>query len=372
MKSDKLFYFILLSFSLTIHAMEYSGSVKSFPQVTKYPNRSSHHEKLQNVFKIQLENAINDQWHLESMLELSSHTETHSRFLKKSPDYRIKDFSPYLKKPENFKSKSTSLETNLNKLNLNYKHQKFDFSFGRQINTFGVSKTISPNDILVPTQINSLDKEDRTGIDSINLKIPLDELSIIESGIVLGKDLDQNNGAIFIRPKLHIEEWDIAFMAMEFKEDRLLGLEVQHPYLEAGWFLETQWVETHEKYLKDFTRTTFGFDYKFSNSFYYSLEYHYNGSSINNTTKMPKDFIFLKNNHYTALTHNYELTPLLISSSQNYYNFKDHSLLTHQKIDYNLTENSYLGMGIYLGLGPKNSEFKNFGTTYYSSIRYYF
>ncbi len=372
MKLDKIILTILFFLFSSIHALEFSGSVKSFPQVSKYRNQNQVRKKWQNSIKINAAEDVNENLHLEGMLELTSFTEIHSRILKDKYSYRIKDVGPYLKKPQQFQTTTTSLETNLNKLNLNYKHSKFDFSLGRQINTFGVSKTISPNDVLVPTQINSLDKEDRTGVDSMNLKIPLDELSMIESGLVFGEDFDQNKGALFIRPKFHIEEWDIALMAMEFKKDRLLGLELQHPFMEAGWFLETQWIETDETYLKDFNRTTLGLDYKFQNSFYYSLEYHYNGSSIKNRTRMPKEFIFLKNYHYLAFTNNYEVTPLLTFSSQNYLNFKDKSILTHLKLDYNLTENSYLGLGTYLGIGNPISEFRNFGSTWYSSIRYYF
>ena len=103
--------------------------------------------------------------------------------------------------------------------------------------------------------------------------------------------------------------------------------------------------------LKDYSRVTSGIDYKFQNSLYLSLEYHYNGSSLGTNLVYPETFIFLRDYHYGIFTTSYELTPLLIMSLQDYSNPKDSSIFSLLKFDYNVTENSYIGLGSYLGLG---------------------
>lgn len=362
----------ILFFNLA-HAEDFSGNLKSYP-ILKDPSTSNEMQKSwQNSFKLQFSHAFPFEIKTEFAYELTALTEKHLPALKSSPNYRYKDLNLYIHEEKDPTKYKTSLAQNLNRLNFSWSQSLLDLTVGRQPIAFGSAKSINPTDVLTPFAINTIDKEDRMGVDAINIKTPINSTSLIEAGFVAGNNLDEDKNAYYLRPKFNFNKFDLSFTAMNFKKRKLYGVDLQHPIWDAGSWIEIGVVDEYNPSLKDFVRVTTGVEYKFQNSLYLSGEYHYNGASIGNIRSNPSDFIFLQNFHYAIITSTYEVTPLLIGSLQAFFNPKDNSVFSSIKVDYNLSENSYLGLGTYSGFGNKSkSEFGRYGKVYYSSLRYYF
>jgi len=350
-----------------------SGNFKSYPMIKDFPQLNHNQNSLTNSTKIQFNEGISDKIKFEMAYELTMVTEKPLPHSTTPLSYRVNDLNVYIHDEKVNQKYRTSLAQNLNRLNINFNTNFGDILIGRMPIAFGVSKSISPNDVLTPIAIQTIDKEERIGIDTLGFKKTLNSSLLLETGIVSGKNFKDEQNAYYIRPKLTIDKLDFTLCAMKFKEKKLLGFELQHPISEAGFWIDYAYIDKSNSPLKDYSRLTSGIDYKFKNSLYLAFEYHFNGSSLERATVYPEEFLYLRNYHYYILTSSYEINPLLLLSAQAYSNPKDNSFFTTLKTDYNLTDNSYLTLGTYQGIGNKmTSEFGSYGKIFYGSYRFYY
>lgn len=364
---------LLLLLTGPAFALEFSGYAKTYP-ILQSPVGGQEDQKIwQNMAKVQIGHVLAYNIRFEGSYELITSTQKH--FLTASPQsaYRYDDLNYYLHDPTDPENYKTSLAQNLNRFNFSTSLPFADVILGRQLITFGASKSLAPTDVLTPFAINTIDKEERSGVDALVLRVPVGDLSSVEVGIVAGEEFKSENSAYYVRPKMNIDQFDISALVMNFRERNLLGFDIQHPISDAGFWFEAAYVDSEDERLKNFVRITTGSDYKFQNSLYLALEYHYNGASLGDRFVYPESFIYVRNYHYFIPTLSYEFTPLLTGSIQTYVNAHDGSLFATPKLEYNWTDNLYAAVGVYAGLGNENtSEFGRYGQTYFSSLRYYY
>lgn len=365
--------FFGLIISIGVSANTFSGNIKSYPILKRIVGRNDSLKTWQNSAKIQYAHDLPFDVKAEVMYEIFATTEKpfpHSNII---PNYRVKDFKPYLHNEMPSTDYKTTLSHNLNRFNVSTAFSLGDVTIGRQPIAFGSAKSINPTDVLAPFSITTIDKEERAGVDAAVFKIPINSLSLIEAGYVGGENFESEKSAIYIRPKFNYEQFDISFTSMRFREINMLGFDLQRPIRDAGFWFESSYIDQTNKRLPDFYRLTTGLDYKFQNSLYLAGEYHFNGAALKNGSLYPLDFIYLRNQNYFIGTSSYELTPLTIASLQSYFSLKDDSNLSSLKVEYNIIENAYIAFGSYLGFGnASRSEFGRYGKIYYSSFRYYF
>ncbi len=371
----KLSNFILISFLIfnNIYAVDFSGHFKLYGIRQDVAGKTANRSSLQGMGKIQAMTELSEKTKAEFAYEVTTLTDKPLPHTSPDSNYRIKDLDFYLHDEKYSKDYKTRLSQNLNLFNISHSFQQLDLNVGRMPIAFGAAKSINPTDVLTPFSFSTIDKEERTGVDTINAKIPINNLSIIEIGVVLGENAKDENNAYYIRPKLNFNEYDVSFTAMHFSEMNLLGFDLQHPINDAGFWIEGAYVDQTNFRVNDFLRFTTGIDYKFQNSIYFATEYHYNGARNNSSTFNPLNFIYLKSNNYFILTSSYEFTPLVIGNLQSYNNMDDKSSFSLFKIDYNVKENYYLTLGTYRSVGDDHStEFGKLGHTYFASMRYYY
>ncbi len=374
-------FFLLLSFFITstFANIEWAGNIKGFGINKDLPTFSKSRNSLQISNKNSLLFSFNDSLKFEAAYELTALHEKPTAHTNTVPSYRIDDFKPYLHDEQTNNQHKTLLLHNLNRLNLNLSSTIGDFILGRTPIAFGSSKSLNPTDVLTPFALNTIDKEERTGVDAIVYKKSLGEISFLEIGTVLGKEFKKDLSAFYLRPRFNYNEYEITLTAMNFKEKNLFGFDLQHPISDAGFWLESAFIDqkSEQRTLtdpkKDFFRLTSGIDYKFQSSLYLSGEYHFNGASGKTSRIRPLDFIYLRDKHYLISTASYEFTALLSGTLQSYYNTHDQSSLNLLKLEYSLTDNSYLSAGSFWSIGNESSsEFGRTGKTHYISARFYY
>lgn len=367
-------YFLLFALNFNIYAFDYQGNVKFYNIFKDLPSTEGLNRYYQLSNKNQVLFELNSEFKFEVGHEVFINIEKPVPHRDEILNYRIIDFKNYLHDSSPSNEYEYLLSHNLNRFNISYSTPLFDFTLGRTPISFGSAKTINPTDFVAPISFNTIDKEERTGVDSLVFKIPINALSLVELGTIWGEDLKNNKSAIYLRPKLNWNENDFSLTLSSFKEKKLIGFDWQRPIDSAGFWLEAAYVDLNARNYQDFLRVTTGVDYKFSNTLYLAGEYHFNGKSqkLPNRT-LPLDFIYLRDRDYFILTSSYEFTPLITGNLQSYYNFKDESTLTMLKADYNFKENFYFSLGIYNGVGDEIfSEFGRLGQTYFLNLRLYY
>ena len=304
--------------------------------------------------------------------------------------YRVTDFDARLYPSENDEVRSFGIFHNLDRLYLSVEADVVDLYVGRQPIAFGSARVVNPTDVLAPYSYETLDTEDRIGIDAVRARVPLGFMGEIDVGYVFGDDFETERSAYFLRAKMYAARTDISLMLMGFRENMLVGVDLARSLGGAGCWLEAAHVfaDGTDFAGRDYFSASVGMDYSFVNNTYVFAEYHFNQAG----TSEPADYlanarraaysegsVYLLGRHYITPGITWEFTPLLFGSLQVLTNLSDQSLYLTPSAEYNVAENMYLSGGAFLGIGdgPESlmdikSEFGIYPDIYHMSFRYYF
>jgi hypothetical protein len=318
-----------------------------------------------------------------------------------TPDttYRIHDFRQRLNTDD---SDNVQALQNLDRLNLSLALGWGDLTIGRQAIAFGSARVINPTDVLAPILFQDINRENRSGVDAVRLRVTTGEMSEIDLGLVLGNGGDLENNAVFLRPKIRVLGTDATFTVMEFRRNLMLGIDLARDIGGATW-----WIEGAHTFAKafdepvpeeDYFRLSLGVQYRLAGDLLATLEYHYSSagtrdpnaclantigaSGISPATAFADGGVYLLGQHYLAPGLAYEFTPLLNGSLSALINLTDGSTYLNGRLGYSLSDDQLLEMGFFCPVGQPGdrqggmlipeSEFSLYPSTIYLGFRCYF
>lgn len=312
-----------------------------------------------------------------------------------SSRYRVADLDSPIYPRTDESVGSVGIYHNLDRASVQFSTDFADFSIGRDAIAWGSARIINPTDIIAPYTYDQLDTEDRVGVDTIRVRIPIGVMGEVDTGYIFGDAFNFDKSAVFLRTQLNAVETDFSILLLEFQRDLLVGFDIARGIGGAGFWLETAYVFTEpfddgSDAWKNYLRTSVGFDYSFGGETYTFIEYHFNGAGTQNPenflTNLEKPAytrggVYLLGVHYLAPGVTHQLTPLISFSGQMLFNLSDPSTWIAPQIAYNVAEDIHLSVGGFISLGkrPKNgdstqlqSEFGNYPNLFFSSFRVYF
>ena len=312
-----------------------------------------------------------------------------------SSRYRVADLDAPIYPRTDESVGSVGIYHNLDRASVQFSTDFADFSIGRDAIAWGSARIINPTDIIAPYTYDQLDTEDRVGVDTIRVRIPIGVMGEVDTGYIFGDAFNFDKSAVFLRTQLNAVETDFSILLLEFQRDLLVGFDIARGIGRAGFWLETAYVFTEpfddsSDAWKNYLRTSVGFDYSFGGETYAFIEYHFNGAGAENpenfltTLEKPaytRGGVYLLGIHYLAPGVTHQLTPLISFSGQMLFNLSDPSTWIAPQIAYNVAEDIHLSVGGFISLGkrPKNgdstqlqSEFGSYPNLFFSSFRVYF
>lgn len=326
-------------------------------------------------------------------------------FIGPSPlEYRAADFRERLVPGPGKEPQSFGLGHNLDRFVLTWKTGAADIFLGRQVVAWGSARMVNPTDVLVPFAFNEPDKEERRGVDSLRVRVPLGMMDEIDLGFLAGRDFEAGKNAFFLRLKTYILKTDVSLLTLAFRRHLLLGVDLARSLGEAGVWCEAAWVRPQafrgesepQEPAGDYVRLSVGLDRNLSRTLYGFVEYHFNGAGrLRPEDAMPllrtpayiDGSVYLFGRHYLALGSVLQVMPLAPLTSIFLLNLNDRSLMLAPSLEINIAENIYLAAGGYLGLGKKpehilgpldipplmlHSEFGAYPDVVFTSFRAYF
>ncbi len=320
-----------------------------------------------------------------------------------SSRYRVADIHSPLYPRKDEQVGSVGIYHNLDRASVQFSTDFADFSIGRDAIAWGSARIINPTDIIAPYTYDQLDTEDRVGVDTFRVRIPIGVMGEVDTGYIVGNKFNLDKSALFLRTQLNAIETDFSILLLEFQRDLLVGFDIARGIGGAGFWIETAYVfpepfvvpqasigsinsDTPNNYL----RTSVGFDYSFGGKTYTFIEYHFNGAGAKKTENLLANLdkpaytrggVHLLGVHYLAPGFTHSLTPLVSFSGQLLFNLFDPSTWIAPQITYNVAEDIHLSIGGFLSIGkrPKNgdstqfqSEFGSYPNLFFSSFRVYF
>jgi len=313
--------------------------------------------------------------------------------------YRAVDLDARLYPSESETPGRFTLSQNLDRASATLLLPVADITIGRQAIAWGSARVLNPTDVLAPFTFETLDTEDRIGIDAVRARIPIGTLSEIDLGYVLGRKARFAESAFFARTTFNTFRTDISLLFMGFRENVLLGFDLARPVGGAGCWLETAYVfsgvfdEENGAVNENYFRATAGVDYSITAKTYGFLEYHFNGAGASTPGDYPSRFedtaytkgsVYLLGRHYLIPGVSYQLHPLVTLTMESLINVTDPSLFLSPSVEYNFAGNVYLSAGTFIGIGSGSvagippypvalqSEFGAYPNIYFASLRYYF
>ena len=359
-------------------------------------------------FRLKLFSRISETLNLDLAYELSSCYQTEQNRNKEgiffntgAVSYRADDVTARVSQKEHGEN-IFYLKQNIDRFYTTLSYDVGDFYVGRQPISFGSGRFVNPTDVLTPFSFDSIDKEERIGVDAIRMKIPFGEMGEVDGGVVFGEDFRSENSALFLNTRFSINKVDYALMVMSFRENLLVGADFQTELLDAGYWLEAAYTfagatggtrSSNEDYL----RISTGLDYNFFSNLYAFIEYHYNGAGENDPksylslagkTAYHEGQVYLLSRHYLSSGATCELTPLTHLMARVILNISDGSMFVSPQLEHSLMEDLYIEAGAFVSIGKKSrfspGDIKNFGmpsaasefglypNLYFISLRYYF
>ena len=313
--------------------------------------------------------------------------------------YRVADLDARLYPPEHDTVGSFALVQNLDRAMVTLRTQRADITVGRQPIAWGSARVINPTDVLAPFTFETLDTEDRIGVDAVRVRVPTGTLSEIDAGYVFGRHFRFENSAFYGRAKFNARKTDFSFLALGFRENLLAGADLAGSVAGAGVWIEAAYVfvdafaGNSAAAKPGYLRATSGIDYNFSSKTYGFVEYHFNGAGAS----LPGDYagrlltpaytegsVYLMGRHYLIPGITYQLTPLVTLMGESLVNLLDPSIFLTPQAEYNVAPNVYLSAGAFIGIGRRpgiprgevpavlQSEFGSYPNIYFGSLRYYF
>ena len=312
-----------------------------------------------------------------------------------SSRYRVADLNSPIYPRTDESVGSVGIYHNLDRASVQFSTDFADFSIGRDAIAWGSARIINPTDIIAPYTYDQLDTEDRVGVDTIRVRIPIGVMGEVDTGYIFGDTFKFDKSAVFLRTQLNAVETDFSMLLLAFQRDLLVGFDIARGIGGAGFWVETAYVFTepftgNADTLNNYLRTSVGFDYSFGGETYAFIEYHFNGAGTqkpeNLLTNLDKPAytrggVYLLGVHYLAPGVTHQLTPLISLSGQMLFNLSDPSTWIAPQIAYNVAEDIHLSVGGFISIGkrPKNgdspqfqSEFGSYPNLFFSSFRVYF
>jgi len=315
-------------------------------------------------------------------------------------DYRAGDIESCLYPSETEKNASFAVFQNLDRLSLTFNTNLADIIVGRQVIAWGSAHAVNPTDILSPFTFQTIDTENRRGVDAVRVRIPVGLMGEFDTGCVFGSQLKNEENAYYMRFRTYIHKIDMTFLLMDFQKNVLAGWDMTGSLGGAGWWVEGSAVwndvftDQHDPYDKHYMRISMGMDYSFGSKSYGFLEYHFSSAGADKVSQyidLRKNFalsegaVYLLGRQYIIPGAQYQITPLISLAGRCLWNVQDSSLLIAPSIEYNVSQNIYVSGGGFVSLGGNpvvdissssgfkmRSEFGSYPNLLYISLQMYY
>ena len=261
----------------------------------------------------------------------------------------------------------------LYRLYLTYSKRGLNLTVGRQRVAWGQARIWNPTDLFNPVSPLRIEREQRTGVDAVNIDYSFGPLAGLN--IVYAPGNERTEGSAGARVRTNIKGYDLSIMTGEFRKNKVMGLDFAGNIGDSGF--RGEGVFTDQKEGRDFSRLVLSWDYNFPGTLYLLLEYLNNGGNLGRDASPLRitqfsGEIVTRNRNFLASGIGYDLTPLARFDLYGIYDIDAGSLFLNPEIRYNIRRDLDWVTGSQIFSGNEESEYGPFPDTYYTSLEWYF
>lgn len=356
-----LILFLTSSPCLSAEYFLFSGYYKNLFSLTGIESQYPARGMIINSLRIKLNLRMSENFGINSAYKISltaADPYFENLFRIQNPSYRIVDLDPCPYFCED--NRAFFLNHDIDRLYFSLKTKGFDVFAGRQALSWGMSRFISPSDLINRTSFFEPDREEGRGVDAVFVRLPVRRTGEITAGFVSGRSFSEKASCYFLKLRNSIKTIDTEILLALAKKSPVAALSFSMPFKGALLWTESAFffpVES-EKDLSFGVNYSAGFDLFTSNGLYLFFEYFFNGFGENskeeyfkNASKPEyvKEFAYLMAKNYLSWGLSKEIFPLVSFVHRGSVNLDDKSLFYSANIEINLRENLYVGARLIAG-----------------------
>jgi len=243
----------------------------------------------------------------------------------------------------------------------------FSIIFGRQRVAWGAAHLFSPSDLFTPLTLFDVEKEEKLGVDAVNLLVPLGSSAKLNFVYAIQDTFDNSRTAL--RLTKTVKRFDVSVYGGRFLQDYIFGADAAGEI--GGMGLRGEVSYNVAQFGPDFAQLALEADYGFANTLYILGGYFYNGQAPNHSIPF---FAFLNNSaqpiqtqyqHFLDAQVRYDITPLWKANLLVVYDLLGTSFFINPEMSYSVTSWFDLTGGAQLAAGRSQGEFGQLRNLYY-------
>ena len=243
---------------------------------------------------------------------------------------------------------------------------------GRQQIGWGVMRLFAPTDLFTRPPIFDIEKDERVGVTAANLTVNVTPSLRIDSVYAINSDFDRSR--IGGRVTKTLGRFDLSLLGGKFLQDDVFGFAFSGDVKKAG--VRGEFIYDRAEFGDDFVQFAGGVDYGFENTFYFALEYFFNGQGTNNPLTAPilpsGSQIRAVHKNFIALMLKYDFTPLWTANLQAIVDLNGGSLFVNPETKYSVFSWMDISGGAHIPVGKTNGEFTAVPNVYYFQSQLFF
>lgn len=246
------------------------------------------------------------------------------------------------------------------------------FKTGRQKVDWGVMRLFSPVDLFTRLPIFDIEKDERVGATAANLSVPIGASLRINPVYAFHSDFDRSR--VGARVTKTVGRFDVSVLGGRFLKDGVFGVDFSGEIKGAG--VRGEFIFDKADQGGNFVQFASGVDYGFANSFYFAVEYFFNGRGTNNPLTAPRvpsgSQIASVHESFIGLQMKYDLTPLWTVSLENIVDLNGGSIFLNPQMKYEFIAWLVATAGSQLPVGRGGGEFTASPNVYYFQTQLFF
>lgn len=251
--------------------------------------------------------------------------------------------------------------------------EKASVVIGRHRVSWGTGFVWTPTDVLHPLDPVAVERDEKPAVDLVQVTVPLGALSGVEAIFSPGGGRGRHRAAGRLRG--HVGEYDWTLMGGRFSDRWIVGGDFAGYVVDGGLRGEAAVSRSPDG---DWSlRAVANADYTFVGGWYLFLEGHYNGpgaaaKSDYDPTVLYEGLTTNLGRWYAATGVTYLWSPLVTTTLYGIQNLTDGSVMVGPGVTWSALQNAELTAGVYIFLGPDDTEFGAYRDIAFVSCQFFF
>lgn len=264
--------------------------------------------------------------------------------------------------------------TELYRIYVKYHTHNFEMIAGKQAIDWSRMRFYHPFDLFTPISPLDIEKDEKMGVDSINMTyFPMEFMMM---NFIYAPNRDGEQQSFGLRGAYKFGDYDVFLMGAYIKKDKIMGASFDGYVKDAGFRGElTYTVQDNDD---KFFRGALEYDISLTRKFYWIVQYFYNGGAkLMDRNQFLGSYEFSRKamsmtKHIIGTGVEYEMSGVTKFNNYVFFDVERTSIFYNPEFKWNIKPNFDFSLGLQIFGGRENSEYGSYHDLLYTELKFFF